>query len=72
MSIYQLRRSLSADKFCYMFLCTCVYKTSTFIQNTYTKTLLGYKSKHVHVYRIYKVLQGSNGNVSNYLAEAKK
>ena len=35
-----------------MFLCTCVYKTSTFVHKTYTKTLSGYKSNVYIGYRI--------------------
>ena len=56
---YQLYSSPSDYKFCYMFLCTCVYKISKLVHNTYTKILSGYKSKNVHAYRICKLVHDS-------------
>ena len=37
-----------------MFLCTCVYKISKFVHNTYTKTLSDCKSGNVCAYEICK------------------
>ena len=58
-SNYQLSSSLCDYKFCYMFLCTCVYKISKFTYDTYTKIWSGYKSKNVRAYRICKFVPGS-------------
>ena len=56
---YQLNSSPYDYKFCYTLLCTCVYKISKLIHNTYTKILSGYKSKNVHAYRICKLVHDS-------------
>ena len=58
-SNYQLSSSLSGYRFCYMFLCTCVYKISRFENSTYTKILSGYKNKNVCAYRIRKFVHDS-------------
>ena len=55
----QLSSSLSGYTFCYIFLCTCVYKISKFAHNTYTKPFSGLKSKNVREYRICKFVHGS-------------
>ena len=58
-----------------MFLCTCVYKISKFVHNTYIKILSEYKSKKMFVHtgfvNSYMVVT-TNGNISNYLDEARK
>ena len=51
--------SISSLKFCYTLLCTCVYKISKFVHNTYTKILSHYKSKNVCAYGICKFVHGS-------------
>ena len=58
-SNFQLYSSPSDYQFCNMFLCTCVYKISKLVHNTYTKFLSGYKSKNVHAYRICKFVHDS-------------
>ena len=58
-SNYQLSSSPSDYKFCYMFLCTCVYKIGQLVHNTYTKTLSGCKSKNVHACKICKFVHDS-------------
>ena len=50
---------ISSLKFCYTLLCTCVYKISKFVHNTYTKILSHHKSKNVCVYGICKFVHGS-------------
>ena len=55
----ELSSSLTGYKFCYMSLCTCVYKISKFAHNTYTKILSGYKCKNVRAYRICKFVHDS-------------
>ena len=51
-----------------MHLCTCVYKISKFVHNTYTKVLSDYKSKNICAYggfvNSYMVVT-TIGNVSN-------
>ena len=58
-SNYQLSSSPYSYEFCYMFLCTCVYKISKLVHKTYTKFLSDYKSKNVHAYRKCKFVHNS-------------
>ena len=64
---YQLSSSLSGYKFCYMFLCPCVYKISKFAHNTYTKIRQATKAKmfvNIGFVNSYTAVT-TNGNISN-------
>ena len=66
-SNYQLSSSPSDYKFCYMFLCTCVYKISKLVHNTYTKFCQATKAKifmHIGFVNSYRTLT-TNGNISS-------
>ena len=58
-SNYQLSSSPCDYKFCYLFLCTWVYKINKLVHNTYTKILSSYKKKNFHAYRICKLVHDS-------------
>ena len=65
-SNYQLSSLLSGYKFCYMFLCTCIYKISKFTQHLYQfcQTTKANMFEHIRFVKSHMAVTTS-GNISN-------